>query len=275
MIGPRESFVAAIERPEPQIGLAEAALWVAAEEYPDLDVPAYLARLDDMARDVRPRVLAAGSLGERAERLNDYLFRERGFGGNRDHYDDPRNSFLNEVIDRGCGLPITLAIVYVEVGRRLGLPVSGVGFPGHFLVKLDGDAEILIDPFFGCTLSRDDCSQRLRALLGADARLVPEDHLRAAMPREIIARLLTNLKQLYARDGDWPRTLACCDRLLLLLPDAPSELRDRAITYEQLQCFAAAASDVERLLEVAPASDDAAALRARLVALRQSAGPLN
>jgi regulator of sirC expression with transglutaminase-like and TPR domain len=275
MSDPRDRFKAAIELPDRQISLAEAALWVAAEEYPELDVPAYLARLDAMAEEVRPRVLAAGSLTARVERLNDYLFRERGLRGNHERYDDPRNSFLNDVLDRGCGLPITLAIVYVEVGRQLGLPVCGVGFPGHFLAKLTGESEILVDVFFGCTLTRDDCSERLRAVLGADAQLVPEDHLRAATTREVLARLLTNLKQLYARDGDWLRTLACCDRLLLLTPDAPSELRDRAVSYERLEYFTAAASDVERLLEIVPEAGGGAALRARLVALRRRAGPLH
>ena len=272
---PRDRFSAAIERPESQIGLAETALWVAAEEYPDLDVPAYLARLDAMAQEAGPRVRAAGSLAERVDCLNDYLFRERGFSGNHERYDDPRNSFLNEVLDRGRGLPITLSIVYVEVGQRLGLPVCGVGFPGHFLAKLEGESEILVDAFFGCTLTRDDCTERLRAVLGADAQLVPRDHLRAATTREILARLLTNLKQLYGRAGDWLRTLACSDRLLLLMPDSPSELRDRALTYEQLECFAAAASDVERLLEIVPELGSGSPLRERLAELRRRAGPLH
>ncbi|MBW2269575.1 MAG: tetratricopeptide repeat protein [Deltaproteobacteria bacterium] len=275
MTDPREQFRAAIERPELQIDLAETALWVAAEEYPGLDVPAYLARLDGMAQEVGPRVRAAGGLAARVDCLNDYLFRECGFAGNREHYDDPRNSFLNDVLDRGCGLPITLAIVYVEVGHRLGLPVRGVGFPGHFLAKLEGEPEILVDAFFGRTLTRGECAERLRAVLGSDAKLEPLDHLRAATTREIIARLLTNLKQVYAHGGDWLRALACCDRLLLLTPDAASELRDRAIIYERLDCFSAAASDVERLLEIVPESGGDGSLRARLTALRHRVGPLH
>ena len=272
---PRDRFSAAIERPESQISLAETALWVAAEEYPELDVPAYRARLDTLAREAGPGVRAAGSPAERVECLNDYLFRERGFSGNRERYDDPRNSFLNDVLDRGCGLPITLAIVYIEVGRRLGLPLRGVGFPGHFLAKLEGDSEILVDAFFGCTLTRDDCAERLRAVLGADAQLVPREHLRAATTHEIIARMLTNLKQLYLRNGDWLRSRACCDRLLLLMPDSPSELRDRAMTYEQLEYFTAAASDLERLLEIIPERGRGDPLRVRLATLRQRAGPLH
>lgn len=275
MNDPRERFCAAVERPESEINLAETALWVAAEEYPELDVPAYVARLDVLAREVEPRITAATTLRERVDCLNEFLFRERGFAGNRERYDDPRNSFLNDVLDRGCGIPLTLAIVYVEIGRRVGLPVCGVGFPGHFLAKLDGDAEILVDAFSGCTLTREECAERLRAVLGAQAELVPHEHLRAATTREIIARLLTNLKQLYARDSDWLRTLACCDRLLVLMPDAPSELRDRALAYEQLECFTAAASDIERILELVPDRGNNGPLRTRLQALRQRAGPLH
>lgn len=271
----RARFQAAVEEPESQVELAEIALWVAAEEYPDLDVAAYLARFRTLADEVEPRLRGVSTLRERVDRLNDFLFREHGFTGNREHYDDPRNSFLNDVLDRGRGLPITLAIVYVEVGRRLGLPVCGVGFPGHFLAKMEGEPEILIDAFAGCTLTREECTERLRAVLGANARLVPQEHLRAATTREIIARLLTNLKHIYARDRDWPRTLACCDRLLMLMPDAPSELRDRALTYEQLEYFVAAAADVERLLELIPESGGDGPLRTRLAALRQRAGPLH
>lgn len=275
MTDPRERFAALARFPGDRIDLAEAALWVAAEEYETLDVSAYLERLDALAGDAAKRVRARGTPAERIADLNEYLFRERGFTGNREHYEDPRNSFLNEVLDRRRGLPITLSIVYLEVAGRLGLSVHGVGFPGHFLVKLEGSPEIVVDAFFGRVLSAEDCAERLRVVLGPEAELVPEFHLRAATRKEIIARLLTNLKQLYARSGDWVRSLACCDRILLLVPDAAAEFRDRGLVYEQLACFTAAAADLERALELTPDADASEMLQDRIEALRLRAGPLH
>lgn len=275
MTDPRERFAALARFPGDRIDLAEAALWVAAEEYETLDVSAYLERLDALAGDAAKCVRARGTPAERIADLNEYLFRERGFTGNREHYEDPRNSFLNEVLDRRRGLPITLSIVYLEVAGRLGLSVHGVGFPGHFLVKLEGSPEIVVDAFFGRVLSAEDCAERLRVVLGPEAELVPEFHLRAATRKEIIARLLTNLKQLYARSGDWVRSLACCDRILLLVPDAAAEFRDRGLVYEQLACFTAAAADLERALELTPDADASEMLQDRIEALRLRAGPLH
>lgn len=274
MSDPRERFTAAVALPEHEIDLAEAALLVAAEEYPELDVDEYLGRIDSLAASVAPRLDGLASLAERVATLNDFLFRERGFVGNQDRYDDPRNSFLNDVLDRGQGLPITLAILYVEVARRVGLPAQGVGFPGHFIAKLEGEPEILVDAFFGRTVSLEECTERLRAMLGEDAELSPADHLRAASRREILARLLTNLKHVYVRDGDWMRALACSDRLLVLIPDAPSELRDRGLVYERLECYMAAVADFERLIEILPDGGEPA-LRMRVEALRQRTGQLH
>jgi regulator of sirC expression with transglutaminase-like and TPR domain len=264
---PRESFARIARLPDAAIDLAEAALLIAAEEYPFLDVAGYLARLDALAEAAGPRVREAGSAADRVSRLNHYLFVEQGFTGNRERYDDPRNSFLNEVLDRGCGIPITLSVVYVEVARRLGLPVHGVGFPGHFIAKYEGSPEILIDPFFGRVLSEDECQQRLRALLGAQEVLDPGTHLRPATRREILVRMLGNLKHLHVKSADFGRALACCERILLLDPDSPLELRDRGVVYQQLECFGAALADFERFLALAPDDESAPAVRAKLAGL--------
>jgi regulator of sirC expression with transglutaminase-like and TPR domain len=273
MKDPRERFAALAQRPDEQVDLAEAALWVAAEEYEGLDVAVYLEQLEVLATDAAPLVGASATPVERISALNDYLFRARGFTGNREHYEDPRNSFLNEVLDRRVGLPITLSIVYMEVAGRLGLSVRGVGFPGHFLAQLEGSPEVVVDAFFGQLRGPEDCVERLRSVLGPEAELVPELHLRVATRKEILARLLSNLKQIYAGSGDWVRALACCDRILLLAPDAAAELRDRGLVYEQLACFTAAAADLERVLELTPDSELSAALRDRIEALRRCAGP--
>jgi regulator of sirC expression with transglutaminase-like and TPR domain len=265
---PRERFAELARLPEARIDLALAALWIAAEEYPSLDPDAYLARLDALAAAAAPRLRGAGSDAERAERLLRFLHDEQGFRGNEERYDDPRNSFLNEVLDRRTGIPITLSLVLLEVARREGLALRGVSFPGHFLVKLDGPEPLVLDPFFGRVLGPAECSARLRAALGEGADFSPERDLRAATPHEILVRMLANLKHLYLRGRDFGRALACCERILLLTPDAPLELRDRGLLFERLECFAAAAADLERFLQSAPDDDSAPAIRDRLRALR-------
>ena len=274
-LDPRERFSTAVRLPEARIDLAECALLVAAEEYPGLDVDHYLERLDALASAVAGRIAAADGDEERVAILNRYLFVEHGFAGNQDRYDDPCNSFLNDVLDRGRGIPITLAIVYIEVARRLGLPVEGVGFPGHFLAKYTGTRRIIIDPFYGRVLSEPECAARLRQVLGAEAEWQPELYLRSATTREILVRLLTNLKHLYARERDYGRTLAASERILLVTPDVPVELRDRGLVYEQLDCFAAASADYERFLELAPDDASAEAIRERLVSARRRTGRLH
>jgi regulator of sirC expression with transglutaminase-like and TPR domain len=267
---PRECFAAVAREPDARIDLARGALLVAAEEYPGLDVEAQLARLDTLAQGAAPGMAGRGPR-ERAERLAEFLFREEGFAGNAQSYDDPRNSFLNEVLDRRLGIPITLALVYLEVARRLSLPACGVGFPGHFLARVELDPPLLLDAFHGRWLCAADCEALLRGFLGAGAQLAPALHLRAATPREILLRLLANLKQIYVRRRDFGRALACCERSVLLVPDAPLELRDRGLVYQQLECYAAARADLRRFLALAPDDASAPAVAARLRELERSA----
>jgi len=271
---PRDAFAEVLRAPDERIDLARSALLIAAEEYPALDIARYLARLDELAREVAPRLLPARTAAERVAVLNRFLFAERGFAGNREHYEDPRNSFLNEVLDRCAGIPITLSLVYMEVARRAGVEVDGVSFPGHFLVKhghrdQQGKEDlIVVDAFCGAVLTREECQVRLAAMLGAAAQLRPELHLRKASAREILVRLLGNLKLLYVRSADFGRALACCERILLVAPDAPHELRDRGLVYEKLECFGAASADLERFLALAPDDESAGAVRERLASLR-------
>jgi regulator of sirC expression with transglutaminase-like and TPR domain len=255
------------------LGVAEAALWIAAEEYPGLDVAAYLLRFDALAAEVRDQVRAAAEPAERVARLNQFLFVEHGFVGNSENYYDPRNSFLNDVLDRRAGLPITLSIVYCEVAQRLDLPMCGVGFPGHFLVKHAAEPEILVDPFSGSVISVEDCVERLRRLYGREIRF-DRRLLRGASDREIVARILANLKQVYLRQQDLVRALACVDRILLFRPDDARELRDRGVLYQRLECFAAAARDLQRYLDLAPADPGAEAVRAMLPMIQRQAASL-
>jgi regulator of sirC expression with transglutaminase-like and TPR domain len=270
-------FAALIERPEAEIDLPRAALAIARPEYAALDVESYLALLGELARAAAPRVREAASEPERVDALNHFLYRESGFAGNRADYYDVRNSYLNEVLERRVGIPITLAIVYMEVARRLGLDARGVGFPGHFLVKCVADrgaSEILVDPFAGQVISREQCEQRYRALVGPDLPLTPE-LLQAASNRQILARVLGNLKQIHLARGDLEHALRCAERIVLLLPDAPAELRDRGLLYARLECHRAALADLERFLELAPRDPAASAIRAQLPGLRQRVASLN
>jgi regulator of sirC expression with transglutaminase-like and TPR domain len=272
---PRDRFAAIASAKESEIALDEAALWIAAEEYAGLDVSAYLARLDSLAEGAGARLEGARSDAERVGRLNRFLFLEEGFGGNRSDYYDPRNSYLNEVLDRRSGIPITLSLVYIAVGRRLGLRVEGIGFPGHFLVKWRGEQELIIDAFQGETLSLEDCQDRLASAAGQSVALHPELHLRTAGAHEILTRLLGNLKQIFVQRQDWNRALDCCERTLLVCPDAPHELRDRGLVLEQIDCFHAAAADLDRFLELAPDDPSAPGVRARRRALEQRLGQLH
>jgi regulator of sirC expression with transglutaminase-like and TPR domain len=270
---PRQRFAALARLPDEDIDVAEAALLIAREEYLSLDVGAYLRRLDALADEIRAEIRGATTAAARVVRLNHFLFVDRGFAGNKDNYYDARNSYLNEVIDRKTGIPITLSIVYCRVAQRLSLPVYGVSFPGHFLVKYAGDPEIIIDPFFGTVITTEECAERLRGIYGPDARL-ERRLLRVATPREILVRMLSNLKQVYVEQQDALRALACVDRILLLTPDQPRELRDRGILYRRLECFVPALRDLERFLRLAPNDDGADAVRALMPDLHRQAAQM-
>jgi len=263
-------------RPEEDLDLPEAALVIAAEEYRGLDIPAYLKRIDDMAAVLKRRLPRDISIAETIVALNGYLFDELGFAGNAADYYDPRNSFLNEVIDRRSGIPITLSLVYLEVGRRCGLRVDGVSFPGHFLCKVSLDeGELIVDAFNrGQLLGLAELERRFASAAG-DAARFDARLLRAARPKEILARMLQNLRSIYLDRGDLPRALSAVDRQLLLQPDEVRVLRDRARLCEQLGGAEAAAADLETVLRLDPASSDAAALRARVDRLRGSGKLMN
>ncbi len=204
---------------------------------------------------------------ERVQLLSAFLFGEQGFAGNREDYSDPRNSFLNQVIERRLGIPITLSVIYLEIGRRLGLNLYGVSFPAHFLVKaVDERGELIIDPFNGGTiLDLEELSARIAQVYGQPRQLDPA-MLRAVGGRHILARMLRNLKNIYLTAGDWNRTLAALDRILMLDTHATEELLERAGLYERLECFKAALDDYQGFLSQAP--DHRGAERARESVMR-------
>src|SRR5215469_2516985 len=202
----REFSMLASREPVP---LARGALLIAKEEYPELNVDHYVDRLSELAREAEPIVNSGDDTVEKVQLLSHFLFEQKGFEGNKDAYSDPRNSFLNEVLDRRLGIPITLSVVYLEVGRRLGLKLFGVSFPTHFLVKaVDERGELVIDPFSdGIILTIDQIKARLAQIYNQPVELHPT-MLKAAGARQILARILRNLKGIYASGSDWSRALA-------------------------------------------------------------------
>jgi regulator of sirC expression with transglutaminase-like and TPR domain len=227
----------------------------------------------------RPLIDSADNPSGAVAGLNHAFFELERFRGNKEQYDDPRNSDLDEVLSRRRGLPITLSILYVEVARQLGLEAYGIGFPGHFLAKVVGvsdlpDAEIIVDPFFARTLRKQDCVERLRAAIGEDD---PDSRrwLQPATTLEIYIRMLNNLKMLYLRDGDGLSALGCFDRILVLSPHSALEFRDRGNLLERLDCVRAAIDDYSQFLELAPDHEDALAIRRLRDALSQRKPVLN
>jgi len=261
-----------------QFSLAEACLLIAEDEYPGLDIAACVAKLDAMAATVRGRLAADALAEQKVAALNWHLFGELRFCGNADAYYDPRNSYLNEVLERRTGIPITLSIVYLEVGRRLGLQVQGVSFPGHFLVQLRlKRGQLLLDPFTGGEpCSESELRTRLGQALPSDRRgkLDLDRYLEPAAPREIVARVLRNLKGIYLKRGAFNRALAVMHRMLLVVPESAEELRDRGLVHAELECFRPALADLQNYLRRRPDAADASDIHARVVELREAASRL-
>lgn len=271
----RAQFAAQLQRDEADLVLDRAALLIAAESYASLDVQHYLAQLDEMAEQVRAHDEPEAAPVTRILRMNHVMFGELGFRGNTEDYFDARNSFLNEVLDRRKGIPITLSVVYLEIARRIGLPLVGVALPGHFIVKYQSEAEeILLDPFNeGRLLSEDDCFELLMQLY--QGRIVFQRSLLAAVTkRQILARMLQNLKGIYARAQDHAKTLSVIERLLLVQP-APDELRDHGLVLAALQRIVPAIAELEHYLRQTPQADDAQEIRQKVKELRQKLAQLN
>jgi regulator of sirC expression with transglutaminase-like and TPR domain len=253
----RSKFAAIVERPEPEVDLAAAALFIAAEEYPQLVPDPYLRRLDELAERVRDRQWDATAPVVMLQDLSRVLFEEEGFRGNAEAYYDPRNSFLNDVLDRRLGIPITLSVVYLEVGWRLGLPLHGVNFPGHFLVRYDGEAlKLLIDPFHaGRVRFEDEAQDLLDNVYGGSVRMQPA-YLRPADRKDILVRILENLKGTYLNARDEERGLAAIERILLVRPDSPDHVRDRGMVLTRLGRGEEAVEALRQYLALVPDAPD-------------------
>jgi regulator of sirC expression with transglutaminase-like and TPR domain len=292
MSAPLKAFADLMSREEAGIDLTRACLMIAQDAYPGLDVESYIAEMDGLAARLRVRLRperpgqASGTRAteERVIALNEFLFEELGYRGNTDEYYDPRNSYLNEVIDRRTGIPITLSILYMELGQRIGLPFEGVSFPGHFLVRLPiRGASLILDPFMGgAPQSEAELRERLQRVIpegaaaGVPVAELPLDQfLESASKRQILARVLRNLKAIYRATDRPERLLEVLNRMLVLYPDAAAELRDRGFVYQRLECWRPALQDLTDYLQREPDAADVTDVRASMVDLAARCARLN
>ncbi len=264
---------------EDQLPLLGTALLIARDEYPRLDPGRYEDLLASYAQALRPDIEAVASWPLKMQAINEYLFEQLGYGGDHDAYYDPRNSYLDQVIERRLGNPISLAVVQIEVSRRLGMPLDGVSFPGHFLVRLPIDEGLLVmDPFNrGRALDEDELRARARPHLGGEA---PDDEalariLNPASHRTMLMRMLRNLHGVYVDSGDWERAVRCADRILKLAPRNAEALRDRGLCYLELGHRRGALQDLQRYLQLRPHAADAGAMHKCLVGLSIGASKTN
>ncbi len=274
----RRAFAALLSLPDDAIDLGQAALLIARDEYPHLDVGAYLVRLDQMADTIRGRLRGGEGFTSQIAHLNRLLFEDLGFRGNVSDYYDPRNSFLNDVLDRRVGIPISLSTIYLEVARRIGCPLAGVAFTGHFLVRYTGhDAatDIFIDPFNrGAILTEAECRRLLASMYHGRIEFTP-DLLKRARNRQILERMLYNLRSIYAGEKDFHRTLRIQQLLLCIHPEGPREIRDRGLIQDRLALLSQAAADLETYVTLAPGAPDIPRIRIRLQEIQRLAPRMN
>ena len=279
-----DTFAGIIARVDDRIELARACLQIAEDAYPGLDVDGYVGEIERFAKRLRARCAHDAAAEERVVALNEFLFDDLGFSGNTDNYYDPRNSYLNEVLDRRTGIPITLSVLYMEIGRRIDLPFEGVSFPGHFLVRLRlRGGTLVLDPFSGgAPQSESELRERLKRVIprGATggvpvAELPLEQFLEPASNRQILARVLRNLKGIY-RQADKPeRLLDVLNRMIIIAPESAAELRDRGFVYHRLECWRPALKDLADYLEREPDAADLDEVRAKVMELSMRCARLN
>ncbi len=264
------TFARAVQCPDDEIDLGRAALAIAQGEYPNLEIDPYLARIDLLATRVRDHASIESDPYRVLAATNYVLFTQEGFHGNREDYYDPKNSFLNDVMERRKGIPITLSVLYIEVARRAGLALHGVAFPGHFLVKYAAaEEEIIVDPFHGGEVrSMEELEDMLDELYKGKIAFQP-DFLAPVSKSQILKRMLNNLRATYLRQGDFLRALSVAERLVILEPNSAGEIRDRGLLYLKLECFAQALEDLETYLRLALHAEDADEIREQVVFLKK------
>jgi regulator of sirC expression with transglutaminase-like and TPR domain len=272
-------YFASLVQQDDSIPLFEAALAIAQDVDPQLDLSATQAEIEILAARLQRRLALDASSVQKLRMLNHFFYHELGFAGNVNDYYDPDNSYLHRVISTRRGIPISLAVVYMELAQQIGLNVKGISFPGHFLMKLSVQSgDIVLDPFNGVSLSREELEERLEPYFeqqGYPSEIPLGSYLQAAPPRDILVRMLRNLKALFVEHARWQRVLGVEQRLVILLPDDITERRDRGLAYANLECPQAALRDLEAYLDERPHASDADMIRGRLPELREACKRLN
>jgi regulator of sirC expression with transglutaminase-like and TPR domain len=270
---------AALVADDASFPLTEAAISIAHDEHPRIDVQAVLAEIDAMAQKLRERIPADVVAVQRLRFLNRYFFQELGFAGNVNDYYASANSYLHELLRTRRGIPISLAVLYIDLAQQIGLTARGVAFPGHFLVKVRmPQGEVILDPFTGRSLSRDELEERLVPYKRRQGLLGEFDmplglFLQSASPREVVARMLRNLKEIHRAAEDWARLLSVQQRLVILLPRDWDERRDRGLAHAELGAWDAAADDLDAYLDHSPQAADRRAIAERAAELRAQGRP--
>ncbi|APZ41878.1 SirB1 family protein [Acidihalobacter ferrooxydans] len=266
----RDALLRQLDQPEARIDLTRAALLIGRGAYPDLDPAPYIDRLERWALDLANDIPHDGDIPARIAHLNRYMFEELGFEGEDQDYYNPRNSFLSDVLDRRRGIPISLALIYMDLGRRIGLELEGVSFPGHFLVKLTVmGGQVVLDPFNGgVSLDEDDLTQRLRMQYG-EIDVSVQSLLHRAGKREILVRMLRNLKGIYHQQGEIQRTLETIDLIIAIDPHLDEEYRDRGLLFYEVDYAPAALRDLRHYLVAQPDAEDAARIRDLVIDLQR------
>lgn len=272
----RADFERMVKRPEPSFELARAALLVAAESNPAVDVDGHLHTLESWAEQLRARLQPDWNNLQKLARLRNFVYEELRFRGDHEDYYSPSNSLLNEVMERRLGIPLTLSIIFMELGWRVGIPFEGVGFPGRFLVRLAGEPrDLLLDPYRdGMSVHDEDCRAMLREISGGKLQM-RDDFLNSVSKHDMIARLLLNLKGAYLRANDDEGALAAVDRLLLLHPEDAEEIRDRGLLLYRLRRYSPALEAIERYLALRPDAPDREPLETHTQNLRRLLASLN
>jgi regulator of sirC expression with transglutaminase-like and TPR domain len=277
MINPLDYFISLVQQDD-AIPLFEAALAIAQDAEPQLDLAAIQMTVDTFAAKLKQRLAPDASAVQKVRMLNHFFYEELGFAGNLNDYYDPNNSYLHRVLTTRRGIPISLAIIYMELAHQINLNIRGVSFPGHFLMKLSvPSGEIILDPFNGASLSCEELEEWLESFFEQHRfdDMPLGSYLQSATAREILVRMLHNLKALFSECRDWQRMLEVQQRLVILLPEEITERRDRGLAYAHLECAQAALEDLQAYLAERPYASDAASLRDKLPALRQASGQID
>jgi len=269
-------YFASLVADDTHFPLTEAAIAIAHHAYPDLDVQSVLDDIDLMAEKLKARISGETSQLQRLQHLKHYFFRELGFGPNQNDYYDPKNSYLHSVLDTRRGIPISLAILLIELGSQLELNIRGISFPNHFLVRISlPQGEVVMDPLTGASLSKTELQAMLDPYLDAqgyrgELALPLSAFLRTSSPREILSRYLRNLKAVYSHQDRWERLLGVQERLVILLPDSLEEIRDRGLALAQLDYTRPAMEDMLKYLQAMPEAEDADEIRSQLAELERN-----